>query len=284
MSEKESPLRERPLHVPGQSMDETINRLWDDRGLSYLTYMIGFVSLALFEWFRWLKPSSVAPWLTTAVALLVAAYCLGGLLRLRRRTELLRLGRDGERAVAEVLEELRAKDCLVFHDIIGNGFNVDHVVLSTHGLFAIETKTIRKPPGRSHQATVKVEGGRIRAGGADLGSNPLDQARASAQWVHRLLKQSTGKSYSVKPCLVFPGWFVEPMSKELPRDIWVLNPKGLVSFIQNEALHLKDEDLRLAAFHLSMYCRSPWAADSGRFARKIMKSQRRLHAQRTSSR
>ena len=112
-----------------------------------------------------------------------------------------------------------------------------------------------------------------------MGANPIDQAKASAQWIHRLLKQSTGKSYPVKPCVVFPGWFVEPMSKDLPRDVWVLNPKGLVSFIQNEAVHMKDEDLRLAAFHLSMYIRSPWAADDGRFAKAILKSRGRRRAE-----
>ena len=284
MSKEGSPIREHLLHLPGQSLDETINQLWDDRGLLYVVYFIGFVGIAVFDWFRWLAPSPSAPWLTTAVALLVTAYCLVGFLRLIRRTRSLRLGRDGERAVAEVLEELRAKDCLVFHDITGNGFNIDHVVISTHGLFAVETKTIRKPPGRSRQPTVKLEGGRISAGGADLGANPLDQAKASAQWIHRLLKQSTGKSYPVRPCVVFPGWFVEPMSKELPRDIWVLSPKGLVSFIQNEAVHVRDEDLRLAAFHLSMYIRSPWAGPDGKFARKIMRNQGRLQAPTVSSR
>ena len=48
--------------------------------------------------------------------------------------------------MAEVLDGLRAKGCAVFHDIVEGGFNVDHVVISPHGIYVIETKTLRKPP------------------------------------------------------------------------------------------------------------------------------------------
>ena len=279
MSEKASPLRERPLHVPGQSLDEAINQLWDAKGVKYAMAMATFMGLAFVEWYRWLLPARTEPWLATVFAVLVTAYCIRGFLLLRRETEALKLGREGERAVAEVLDGLRAEGCIVYHDVVGNGFNVDHVVLSRAGIFVVETKTVRKPPGSSRHATVSADEGRINAGGADLGSQPLEQAKASAGWIYRLLKESTGKGYSVKPCVVLPGWFVEPMNKENRRDVWVLNPKGLASFIANETMHLREEDLHLAAFHLSMYIRSPWAANDGRFAKAILKGKGREHTQ-----
>lgn len=279
MNEKRSPLRERPLHVPGQSLDEAINRLWDDHGVKYAMAMAAFIGLAFVEWYRWLLPTRTEPWLATIFAVLATAYCIRGFLWLRRQTEVLKLGRDGERAVAEVLDGLRAEGCIVYHDVVGNGFNVDHVVLSRAGIFVIETKTIRKPPGRPRDATVRLHEGRLNAGGADLGSQPLEQAKASAGWVYRILKESTGREYPVKPCLVFPGWFVEPMDRETKHDLWVLNPKGLASFIKNEALRLREEDVHLAALHLAMYIRSPWAADGGGFAKEILQGRVRAQTQ-----
>jgi hypothetical protein len=60
---------------------------------------------------------------------------------LRKRIKELRLGRDGEKIVAEQLECLRESGAQVFHDVPGDGFNLDHVVISNHGIYAIETKT-----------------------------------------------------------------------------------------------------------------------------------------------
>ena len=273
MTEKASPLRERALHVPGQSLDETINRLWDDRGLAYFTYAMGFFGIAIWEWLRWFRPSVTAPWLTTAIAMLVVAYSVRGLLRIRRQTDQLKLGRDGERAVAEVLDGLKASGCVVFHDIVGNGFNVDHVVLGPGGIFAIETKTVRKSRDGSRQEIVRLDRGRITAGGAELGSAPLEQAGMSANSIRELLKESTGKTFPVKPCVVFPDWFVE----EAPREGWVLNPKRLAGFIRNEPRCMTNEELHMAAFHLSAYIRSPWACEDKGLAKKILGWRQRPH-------
>ena len=203
MAEKASPLRERQLHVPGQSLDETINRLWDDRGLAYFTYALGFTTIATVEWIRWFSPAKSPPWLITGFTLLLVAFCAVGIFRVRRQSQRLKLGRDGERAVAEVLDGLRAEGCIVYHDVVGNGFNVDHVVLSRAGAFVVETKTIRKPPGKGRKPTVRVYEGRIYAGGADLGSQPLEQAKASAGWVYRIRKKAPERIITSSPVWSF---------------------------------------------------------------------------------
>jgi hypothetical protein len=69
------------------------------------------------------------------------------------------------------------------------------------------------------------------------------------------------------------------MGRETKHDLWVLNPKGLASFITNETMHLGVEDLHLAALHLSMYIRSPWAADDGGFAKEILQGRVRAQTQ-----
>ena len=54
------------------------------------------------------------------------------------------MARDGERDVAEYLNDLRKLDCYVLHDLPGKDFNIDHIIVSKQGVFAVETKTFSK--------------------------------------------------------------------------------------------------------------------------------------------
>ena len=56
----------------------------------------------------------------------------------------MRQDRDGERKVAEILDALNQVGAHVLHDIPGEEGNVDHVVVSTCGIFVIETKNCSK--------------------------------------------------------------------------------------------------------------------------------------------
>jgi len=55
---------------------------------------------------------------------------------------------------------------------------------------------------------------------------------------------------------VFPGWFVEPLVGAAKFDVWVLEPKALPAFIDNEPDRIPPPDVALAAFHLSRYIRA----------------------------
>ena len=73
--------------------------------------------------------------------------------------------------------------------------------------------------------------------------------------MRELLKESTGKSFLVWPVIVFPGWFIEKTGQS-SRSLWVLNPKALPAFLDNEPTRLPDEDIKLASYHLSRFIRS----------------------------
>lgn len=167
------------------------------------------------------------------------------------RGESLRQGRDGERAVGQFLERLRADGAQVFHDIPGDGFNLDHVVISTHGIYAIETKTWSKP---SAKASVVVDGDVLTVAGHVPDRNPMEQVAAAAHWLEKLLKESTGKRFLVRGVVAFTGWFVE---QPQPRgNVWVVEPKMLPGLIGDAPTMISPSDVALAAFHLSRYVRS----------------------------
>lgn len=70
----------------------------------------------------------------------------------------------------------------------------------------------------------------------------------------QLLCDSTGKSFAVRPVVVSPGWCVDAVPGSR-REIWVLEPKALPSFLENAPNVLSPEDVSLATFHLSRYIR-----------------------------
>ena len=85
--------------------------------------------------------------------------------------------------------------------------------------------------------------------------NLLVQARAQADWSKHILQESTGKSYPVKPVIVFPGWFIKGTGGK-KSNLWVLNPKALPSFLEKEPIRLTAEDVQIATYHLSRYIRT----------------------------
>lgn len=186
-----SPLKEQPLRNPGQWLDEEIERVFDEDAMPYFLASLVTVLLAGLEWWRSAHPSPPYPWLYTIPAIVVVGLFVFRTKKTMAKVRLLKLGRDGEKAVGQLLEKLRAMGASVFHDVPAEGFNVDHVVISSKGIYVIETKTYSKPNGR--KATVWYDGMRLTIDGKVPRKDPVNQAQAITDWVQGLLKESTGK-------------------------------------------------------------------------------------------
>jgi hypothetical protein len=247
----QSPLKAKPLRLPGESVDDEIVYLRETALMDHLFVAGCVLVLAFMEWFGYLTHSGRHPWAFTILAVVTIAYVAPRIWKLKKKTKELKLGRDGERIVGEQFECMREQGAQVFHDVPGDGFNLDHVVISTHGIYAIETKTRTKPSSRSR---VVVEGDNLTVAGYAPDRNPIEQVTAAARWLEGRLQESTGKRFFVRGVVVFPGWFVEQRG---PRgDVWVLEPKMLPGFIGNAPEMIAPSDAALAADHLSRYVRS----------------------------
>ncbi len=253
---RKSPLKEPPLNYPGESVEGEISRLRDEKMDTYSVVLLFSVLLAAMEWMRYFRPTLPDPLSMTLFALCMVGYSVFQLARVRRKMHRLKLGRDGEKIVAEQLDELKAKGCRVLHDIAATGFNVDHVVISPQGIFAVETKTISKPIAKGKEAKVIFDGKKLLVDGIAMTRDPLTQAKANASWLQNLLFESTGKKFYVRPVVVFPGWYVENASGDVYKDVWVLNPKALLTFIPNKREVLKPDEVQMATYHLTRYIKT----------------------------
>lgn len=252
-SAKRSPLKDRPLHNPGQSVDEELFDLLFDKLLTPAMLVLFLCLLAGLEWWVYFNPAPRNPIVYTAFALLGLIFLSWRFWRLRPKVHQLRLARDGEKAVGIYLERLRQHGYQVFHDVVGTDFNIDHVLIGPAGVFTVETKTHSKPS--RGDARIVFDGENVHVNGRAPDRNPVIQAKAQAGWLRGLLSESTGRKFDVRPIVVYPGWFVEQKA-DATRQVWVLEPKALPGFLAHQRETLTSEDVKLASFHLSRFIRA----------------------------
>jgi hypothetical protein len=254
--EKKSPLTANPLRLPGQSIEEKMRDYVFDRLLLPYLVAAGIVLWAGYEWAIMLgfikRPH---PLVISVIAAIGVGYFVWNLMRSHKQLKALRQGRDGERAVGQFLEGLRSNGHFVFHDVLGEGFNLDHVIVGPRGVFTVETKTISKPA--KGEARIKYDGNVVTIFGQKPERNPIIQAKAQADWLAELLGEETGKKVHVKPIVVYPGWFIEgPLG--FKTSVEVLNPKMLPGYINKYSNILAETDMHLFKSTLSRRIRKTY--------------------------
>jgi hypothetical protein len=247
-SRSRPPLKAPPLRVPGQSIDLSIQRIADTVTAVWIWLPIQLWGIAGLEWWAEANDIGRQPWWYAAVALVVTAIGVNRIYRARVRIKSLKLGLAGERVVGQFLEGLRIGGARILHDIQGNNFNVDHVVVSSRGIYCIETKTITK---RRPDAVVRYDGLSVLVDGRIPDRDPIKQVTAAAKWLSTQIADSTGKRFWVRPVVVYPGWFIEAPPEARSARVWVLEPKALAKWIENESTRIDDSDVTLIAYHLA---------------------------------
>jgi hypothetical protein len=243
----EGPLR----RLPGQSIRDERERLFDDKAVGYLLALAVAWLFALWQWiYKWTggKPQ---PEVSTLFAILISVYCVYRMWRLRAEFRNLNLAERGERRVSEVLRQLRHRDYVTFDDLLLGDVNVDHVVVGPGGVFAIETK--------AYSVFGKGSAGIEANGTLQLSSNPafkdpLKQARASAALVSAELKRWTQREIWVNPVLILPGWRIDP--PKIETSVVVLNEETVSEFFKTRPEKLSTTEIREICSHLDRSARS----------------------------
>lgn len=248
--EKKSPLRTAPLRTPGQSLSEEVYDIIYGRIMQWVVTGVLLLVLAGYEWLRWLSNSPPRP-----VALTVLAVLGCGIIawRVKRQIPLLRQlgqGHKGEKMVGQCLERLRAKGYEIFHDIVGDGHNIDHALVGPGGVFVIETKTISKPARGASE--VVFDGESITVNGLPPDRDPVTQVLAAARELAAIIRDTSGREVPVRPVILYPGWY----TKQPPSpNVWVLNENAFPKFIAHEDVKLSADEVARIASGIAMHVR-----------------------------
>lgn len=216
---KRLPFTQKILRPPGESLrlrlielDEKLNDRLIQLFLSAYSplLMAGLVALQGVR-------TTVGVWVIligiAIVASLWSAYRLWHVLNLRRR---IRLGFEGERHVGEALNQLMLVGYRVFHDFLITDKprsirNIDHIVIGSNGVFAIETKTRRKVKGEDGAKVTVLDNALQYPWGAD--QHDLAQAKEDAAWLANWLSKMSSEPVNVASILVLPGWYIDRRAK-----------------------------------------------------------------------
>ncbi|MGH8102449.1 MAG: nuclease-related domain-containing protein, partial [Chthoniobacterales bacterium] len=231
--------------MPGQSVRDERDKLLNDQLLEYVLVAFGFCFLAVWEWLRrWIKLPFAAE-LMTGAAVLMTAYCVFRIFRLRKEIRNLNQAEKGERRVSELLSQLRRKRYVAFDDLVPGQFNIDHVLVGPGGIFAIETKAYSI---FGNECVGVDELGVLRLSNKPAIGDPLNQAAGSAATVAQILKDRMRRDVDVTPVLIFPGWTLKAARTET--GVIVLNDGTITDFFEKRPTVLSDAEITNVCSHL----------------------------------
>lgn len=230
--DRRTPLYGKKLaNLPGQQLVGRINDHGDELLLSavgmYFSLPIMVMAWALVK-VRWEAVSFGGTEVLFLLAgLALFAWNLRAYTRHRDKRSKARDGLVAEQMTGQLLNRLIGPNCIVAHDLPCDGFNIDHVVITPHAVYAVETKSFRKKrssPDDSHYK-VTFDGEALRFPGW-TDRNPVTQARAQAQWLARYLRDSLSRDIPVVPAIALPGWWIEKTDAGKQSDVRVFTPMG----------------------------------------------------------
>jgi len=225
---RRSPLKDKILNLPGEYLRKQISThrdAYDEAAI--ISLLIGPICLCAWlllrmDWnrvrFAWGDAMFVL------LALGFVAWSLWQMISHASQARSYREGLDAELAVAQSLTQLNAEGGLVFHDFPCDRFNIDHIVVGRSVVFAIETKSRKKPVDNGREsARVTYDGTRLAFPDKHTESKPIEQARYQAEWLGKFLANGAGESIRVVPVVALPGWYVESVNAGRRPDVLVTN-------------------------------------------------------------
>lgn len=191
-------------------------------------------------------------WRLFDTLILLGSLAMSGMLgqrlvRLMPELARMRAGIRAEQAVAQELAEMLAGRNRIIHDVQAKQFNIDHVVITPGGIFAVETKSRLKPAAGQGSEAAKVfyDGKGLKFPGW-METEPVEQARRQADWLARHLQAATGERLPVVAVLALPGWYVENTARITDDMVRVINPKNAAWLFVKRAPVLDDAALQRA--------------------------------------
>ena len=258
MRQERSPISDKLLRSPGESLRRELKKL--DEQVNDIVICTFFGPALITAFFVTLNPglkllggSALAIFISTLT--IGFAFLVWRLIYLINRRREYRLGFAGERAVAEELNQLMLEGCRVFHDVPMEPYgNIDHVLVSPTGIYAVETKARRKRKASDGKRDYEVVfDGKSLQFPNTTDSRSLHQARQQADRLRIFLSDAIGDPVKVAAILTLPGWFVTSRAKD---NLEVLNPRGIrVAIFDRRLPVLSKQLIDRIVYQLDRKCR-----------------------------
>lgn len=256
---RRSPLKENLLREPGHTLRARLEELRSDvHGSIYEATAVPLIlAVTAFGQAQVVSAATLKMAVPVYVAMGISALGYLGVKLWKDGATLddLRTGYDAEVAVGQELNRLMLQGAAVFHDVPGDNFNIDHVVVCTADVFAVETKgrTKRNGKGGTAEATVEYDGVSLKFPTYTT-REPIEQSSRQAAWLSRWLTSAVGSPVRAQAVVALPGWFVRRTGRG---GVWVYSGKELVGLPRAYgAQQLASRDVQRVAHQLEQRCRT----------------------------
>ncbi len=217
---KRSPFTEKILRFPGYKLRQQLDEVGDKLLLTPVYNLMFVMIIIVFSMSSEFKSVPLIIYVATFILFLFYIWQLS-----RRFKSLvnLHLGWKGEVYTGEELNRLMREGAWVYHDFPYKYGNIDHVVVSRGGVFAIETKAVRKPDRSDGNSEYKVNvQNEVLCFPHMKTSKPIKQAKLHARHLKRFIADRADIQVEVIPVVALPGWYVKD---DRNSDVRVINPK-----------------------------------------------------------
>ncbi len=240
-----SPLRPETLRTWDRRVRRQLPTPRKSHLLEYFVAAAAFGLLAGLEWMAYLNGWPRRPVVYSLAALVALGIAVWRLQNFHKQLQRFYRAPEPRQGVAQFLEPLRKHGAHLFHGIASAGMNLDHIVVSRHGIYVIDVQDGAKPWPKS---TLRLDHTHVlvaeRLPDRNLAKSVQDQAR----WLSGMLEQATGKRFPVRGLVVMPQWWVKQQGTN---GVGVLDSKSLCQSIERAADCITPSDLWLVSDQLS---------------------------------
>lgn len=222
---RRSPLTSKLLNQPGDGIRQRMEK-HDEAFAEALAGVVAVGPVFLAAWLMVRVDRAVPDWsqmrygwgdlILFAAAAVMLGWTVRSLVVHARERRKYQDGLTAEIAVAQSLNRLMGQGAVVFHDFPADKFNIDHIVVGRGAVFAIETKSRRKPAEKGRESARVIYDGKRLQFPTHAEEAPLGQAARQAKWLEDFLGRGVGEPVRVIPVVALPGWYVETKAQRPP--------------------------------------------------------------------
>jgi hypothetical protein len=232
LDRRRSPLTVGLLNLPGEGLRKRISN-HEEKFQEAATMVVATGPIVLGAWLLARLEKSEFDWsalqlgsgdlLFVAILLILLGGSFWRLIHHANRRRLAVDGLNAELSVAQCLTPLIAEGAMVFHDFPADRGNIDHVVVANAVVFAIETKSRRKPASKGKASAMVRYDGQQLFFPTHTETQPIEQAAYQADWLQKFLRNAGVEGVRVVPLLALPGWYVERINRDVRANVLASN-------------------------------------------------------------
>ena len=237
--------------VQGESLQTKIREL-EQKIYETIWYPTCFMALSILAWLAYVDFVKFDLIFAIMISSITAYLVIKGSFKIKTLMKIIkayRKGLEGERLVGENINQLsNNSSTFIFHDIPGERFNVDHIVVSTRGIFVIETKHFDRTKCHEFFFDGNMVYRQMKDGRRFPCPKLLPQMDGEARFIQSEIEKRAEIKLPVIKVAILVGSYVH--SSENFKEYWLMNDTSFITAFNKCPEILDDSVAKLVAQHI----------------------------------